>query len=141
MLAIAAFVLALTVGAALRTQADPVPTASAANAVKSGTPAVNQVTETASNTRRAALSAVPELPALHGVKEPKRKPKRKKAPAAPARRSAPAAPVTRAPASTSTPVAPARPVAPSRPVTPSRPAAPPQKKSPSFVGKGFDSSG
>jgi hypothetical protein len=132
LLAVAGFVLALTIGAALHSQAEAVPKISANNAAQAGVPALSAVTETPA--RRAALSAVPQLPALHGVKERKaKKPKRKKATAPAPRRAAPAVRVTR----TAPPAAPPR-VAPTRPAAP--PAAP-QKKSPSFVGKGFDSSG
>jgi len=136
LLAVAGFVLALTVGAALHSQAEAVPSVSTSNAAQAGAPAVSAVTETP--VRGAVLSAVPQLPALHGVKERKAKrPKRKKA-AAPV---TPAAPRPVAPVTRTAPPAPRPRVA--APVTPTRPAAPPapRKKSPSFVGKDFDSSG
>ena len=140
LLAVAGFVLALTIGAALHSQAETVVNVPTTNAARADVPALSAVAETPA--RGVVLSAVPQLPALHGVKERKaKKPKRTKgaAPAAPRR----VAPVTRTapPAPRTTPAAPRPRVA--APVTPTRPAAPPapRKKSPSFVGKDFDSSG
>lgn len=144
LLAVAGFVLALSIGAALQSGPEPVSPASASsseNAAVGGSPApasVREVSETtggASQTAAVKLSTVPALPALHGVKA--RKPKKQAAP----KRTSPA-PVVR---SQPRVVAPAPTVAPRRstPVAPYRPSTPkaPVKKNPGFVGKDFDSSG
>lgn len=140
LLAVAGFVLALSIGAALQSGPEPVTPASAssANAAK-GSPAPDSVREVSTGgvpeTTAVKLSTVPALPALHGVKA--RKAKKKATP----RRTSPA-PVVRsqprvvAPAPTVAP-RPSTPVAPYRPSTPKAPV----KKSPGFVGKDFDSSG
>ncbi|RKQ91765.1 hypothetical protein C8N24_1593 [Solirubrobacter pauli] len=142
LLAVAGFVLALSIGAALQSGPEPVSPASApssANAVKGGSPAPDSVREISAGgvpeTTAVKLSTVPALPTLHGVKA--RKAKKKATP----RRTSPA-PVVR---SQPRVVAPAPTVAPRRstPVAPYRPSTPqaPVKKNPGFVGKDFDSSG
>src|SRR3954449_12301273 len=141
MLAAAAFVLALTVGAALsgQTGADAPATAKPAGAVAK-LPAVSSVKESAPAV--IGLSAVPQLPALHGVRVHKARPKKPASRSTPPPvRIAPVAPVVGRPTPAPTPVqpAPVRP-APARPPPvrpppvrrpPVVPAAPPVTRKPS----------
>jgi len=137
LLAVAGFVLALSVGAALQSGPDAAPSSSE-NAAVGGSPAPASVREVSATevtqTTAAKLSAVPALPALHGVKARKKAPARTAKPrTATPRVSTPVTAVTPAPTAAPQRVVPVAP----RTSTPKAPA----KKTPGFVGKDFDSSG
>ena len=137
LLAVAGFVLALSVGAALQSGAEPA-SSSSPNAAQAGSPAPASVREVsaadASQNTTAKLSTVPALPALHGVKARKKPSSTKAKPRTTVRA---ATPVTRtAPAATPVPQQTTR-VAPKQTYTPKAPT----KKTPGFVGEDFDSSG
>lgn len=138
LLAVGAFVLALTVTAALRPRTPAVAVASeqmaegGGAAVHTGSPAE---TGDRATPPRLVLSPVPRLPTLHGVRV-HRHVRHARHPVKPSRSATPAP----TPVRTAAPVVTAAPTA--VPVTPAPVhVAPPAPQKPTYVGKGFDSSG